>query len=86
MKILLSLLCLALSLAASAEDVPASKVRAAFAKTDTAPWVGQKVVIQVELLAPGYFAGAPVFDLPEVPGALLIPPVRLPLPLDRDDR
>lgn len=42
-------------------------------------WVGQKVVLVVELLAPGYFSGAPVFDLPQVPGALILPPEETPV-------
>lgn len=37
-------------------------------------WVGQRVTLVVELLAPGYFAGAPSFDLPDPPGMLIVPP------------
>lgn len=41
-------------------------------------WVGQRVVVAVELLAPGFFSGAPAFDLPNPPGMLLIPPEESP--------
>lgn len=37
-------------------------------------WTGQRVTLVVELLAPGYFAGAPSFDLPNPPGMLIVPP------------
>src|SRR5215469_7691246 len=30
-------------------------------------WVGQRITLAVELLVPGYFAGTPSFDLPNVP-------------------
>jgi hypothetical protein len=37
------------------------------------PWVGQRVTIVIELLAPGYFSGASIMDLPSPPGLLLVP-------------
>jgi len=37
-------------------------------------WVGQRVTLAVELLAPGYFSGAPAFDLPDPQGLLIVPP------------
>jgi hypothetical protein len=37
-------------------------------------FVGQRLTLTVELLAPGFFAGAPSFDLPDPPGVLLVPP------------
>ncbi len=37
-------------------------------------WVGQRVTLVVELLAPGYFSGAPAFDLPDPQGLLIVPP------------
>jgi hypothetical protein len=37
-------------------------------------WVGQAVTLVVELLAPGYFSGAPAFDLPDPKGLLMVPP------------
>jgi hypothetical protein len=36
-------------------------------------WVGQKAVWVVDLLVPGYFSGTPAFDIPEVPGLLILP-------------
>jgi len=38
------------------------------------PWVGQRVTVVVELLAPGFFSGAPTFALPSPSGLLLVPP------------
>ncbi len=39
----------------------------------TAPvWVGQRAPIDVTLLTAGTFAGAPVFELPRIPGAVLM--------------
>ncbi len=34
-------------------------------------WVGQRIPFFIDLLSPTVFSGAPVFDLPEVPGAVL---------------
>jgi hypothetical protein len=35
-------------------------------------WVGQKAVVVVELYSPTYFSGVPRFDLPEVPGLVMM--------------
>jgi hypothetical protein len=35
-------------------------------------WVGQKTVMVVELYSPTYFSGVPRFDLPEVPGLVMM--------------
>ena len=35
-------------------------------------WVGQRAPIEIDLLTPTTFASAPVFELPEIPGALLV--------------
>lgn len=43
------------------------------------PWVGQRVTIVVELLAPGYFSGASTMDLPSPSGLLLVPPAEGPV-------
>lgn len=48
------------------------------------PWVGQRVTLVVELLSPGPFASAPAFDLPTVPGVLLLEPDDRPT-LDTED-
>ena len=42
-------------------------------------WVGQRVTLVIELLAPGYFSGVPAFELPSVPGMLLVPPIGSPV-------
>jgi len=42
-------------------------------------WVGQRVVLVVELLAPGFFSSAPAFDLPDPPGLMLMPPSSSPI-------
>jgi hypothetical protein len=55
----------------------------AFARTEITSkgdlWVGQRITLAVELLVPGYFAGTPSFDLPNVPEMLLIPPSERPV-------
>ena len=40
--------------------------------TETPYWVGQKIPIYVDLLSPGYFSGTPRFELPEIPGVLMM--------------
>jgi len=42
-------------------------------------WVGQKAVLVVELAVPGYFAGDAAFDLPRLPGVLIMPPQERPV-------
>ncbi|MFY9986011.1 MAG: BatD family protein [Chthoniobacterales bacterium] len=42
-------------------------------------WVGQRINLAVELLVPGFFVGAPFFDLPRVPDVLLLPPSESPV-------
>jgi hypothetical protein len=49
------------------------KVRATLDVKDSV-FVGQRVTIVVELLAPGLFAGSAAFDLPVTPGMVLVPP------------
>lgn len=46
---------------------------------DGSVWVGQPMGLVVELLAPGYFSGAPAFDLPDPTGVLLMPPQSHPV-------
>jgi hypothetical protein len=75
-KPLLSIIgVLAFASAASAE--PQAKVRASIT-TKGDVWVGQRVTLVVELLAPGFFSGAPAFDLPQVPGAVILKPEARP--------
>jgi hypothetical protein len=59
----------------SAQD---AKVRTSL-ETKGDIWVGQKVTFVVELLAPGYFASTPTFDLPDPQGVLLLPPAEHPV-------
>lgn len=40
--------------------------------------VGQRVALIVTLYAPGFFASAPSFDLPSIPGAVVLPPTGSP--------
>jgi hypothetical protein len=47
--------------------------------TEGPVWVGQGVRLTVDLLAPGYFASAVSFDLPDPRGVLLLPPAGRPL-------
>lgn len=47
-------------------------------ETKDAVWVGQKVTVVVELLAPGFFSSAATFDLPDPQGVLLLPPMGHP--------
>lgn len=42
-------------------------------------WAGQRIALTVELLAPGYFASAASFDLPDPQGVLLMPPGEHPV-------
>lgn len=63
--------------AAAVPAQPAGKVRAALAG-DEPVWAGQKATLRVDLLVPGYFTDAAVFDLPRIPGLLLLPPAGSP--------
>lgn len=60
---------------ASAQD---AKVRVRLSSQEPA-WVGQGVILQIDLLAPGYFASAASLDLPDPEGILLMPPAGSPL-------
>jgi hypothetical protein len=42
-------------------------------------YVGQRLTLVVELLAPGFFASAATFDLPDPAGVLLMPPTGHPV-------
>jgi hypothetical protein len=42
-------------------------------------WLGQSMTLVVELLSPGFFAGAPTFYLPRVPGVLILQPNERPV-------
>jgi len=47
-------------------------------KTDS-PWLGQRLDFAVEVAVEGRFGGATVFDLPELPGAILFKPEDRPV-------
>ncbi len=66
----------ALLLAATLAD-PAPSARTSVTPTGDV-WVGQRVTLVVELRAPGQFSGAPAFDLPQVPGAVILKPDERP--------
>ena len=72
------LLCLAGVLLAGHSLAQEAKVRTSL-ETKGAIWVGQKVTVVVEVLAPGYFASAVTFDLPDPQGVLLLPPMGHPI-------
>ena len=71
------ILCLAGVLLAGQSLAQDAKVRTSL-ETKDAVWVGQKVTVVVELLAPGYFSSAATFDLPDPQGVLLLPPMGHP--------
>jgi hypothetical protein len=70
-----NLLGLLLALSLHAQD---PRVTATLEAPDTV-WTGQKVTLVVELMAPGYFASAASFDLPDPGGVLLLPPTDHPV-------
>lgn len=76
MKACLLLLLLLLGGLAEAQQA-ASKVETSLEKTGPIA-VGEMVILHVDLLAPGYFFGAAVFDLPRIPGTLILPPLGSP--------
>ncbi|WP_020469490.1 BatD family protein [Zavarzinella formosa] len=53
-------------------DPPASSRVELSPKTEA--WVGQRVQLIITLFAPDLFAGAPSFDIPPVPGVIVLPP------------
>ena len=70
-----TLLILAFICTASAQE---AQVRATL-KVQGDVWVGQRVILVLELLAPGFFSSAPSFDLPDPQGLLLVPPSESPV-------
>ena len=67
--LLLTWVLTTISIPASAAE-PA-KVRIAF-DTDLPVWVGQKVAFHVDLMSATFFSGTPTFDLPDLPGVVLM--------------
>jgi hypothetical protein len=70
--VMFNLLCCALAGAQEAQ------VRARLQNAEPV-WVGQQMILDVELLVPGYFASAASFDLPDPGGVLLMPPTHHPV-------
>jgi hypothetical protein len=64
--------------ATSFAQEPVAKARAHLEVTGE-PLVGQRITMVVELVAPGFFSGTPAYNLPDVPGVLLIPPTGSPV-------
>jgi hypothetical protein len=60
-----------------AADRPA-RVMAELSPKDGA-WVGQRVTLAITLATPDLFAGAPSFDMPPIPGAVVLPPAGSPV-------
>src|SRR5262245_29876175 len=76
MKRLLILLLFVSKLALAQE--PMAKARAHF-EIKGEPLVGQRLTLVVDLLVPGFFSGNASYNLPDVPGVLLIPPAGSPV-------
>jgi hypothetical protein len=70
------LLLLLIPLPAVAADPP-PRVRVELSPKDGA-WVGQRVTFAVTLSTPDLFAGVPSFEMPEIPGAVVLPPAGSP--------
>jgi hypothetical protein len=69
------LLLLLLPFPATSADPP--QVRVELSPKDGA-WVGQRVTFAVTLSTPDLFAGVPSFELPEIPGVVVLPPAGSP--------
>ena len=76
-SILAGMVGLLVPLAALAQE-PQAKARTNVQQTGEI-WMGQKVVLVVELLAPGYFVGTASFSLPKIQEVLIFPPVGSPV-------
>lgn len=70
-RLLLALACAVLPAVAVGSE-PARVQASISTKGDV--WIGQRVTLVVELFAPGFFSGAPAFDLPQVPGVVITKP------------
>jgi hypothetical protein len=67
-----------LAIAPGAADDPPARVKVELSPKEGA-WVGQKVTLAITISTPDLFAGAPSFDLPSVPGAVVLPPEGSPV-------
>lgn len=57
---------------------PASQADARLT-TEGEIWQGQRVIVTLTLKTPDTFASAPAFDLPKIPGTLIVPPTGSPI-------
>ncbi len=71
-----ALLLLVLCARATAANPPA-RVKVELSPKGEA-WVGQRVTLAITLSTPDFFAGVPSFDLPDLPGAVVLPPAGSP--------
>jgi hypothetical protein len=71
-----ALLFLTLVAPATAADPP-PRVTVELSPKDGA-WVGQRVTLAVTLSTPDLFAGVPSFDIPPIPGVVVVPPAGSP--------
>lgn len=60
-------------LAKAEAQAPADSRQRTSLRTETETWVGQTVVLIVDVLTPGYFSGDPTFEIPQVSHVLLLP-------------
>ena len=60
------------------QEQPVSIVRSAVTTTGTI-WTGQRVDLGIDLVAPGYFSGNAMFELPSLPDVLIVPPTGSPI-------
>lgn len=78
MKTALLISAALLSLPLCAEPLPSPLVRSTVS-TPAPIWTGQRVELAIDLIAPGYFSGSPVFELPSPADMLLVPPAGSPV-------
>jgi len=73
--LLLALNCLPVLAQETEDPADTARLQDAFIRANmatTEAWIGQKVVIDIELFSPTYFASTPSFYLPQVSGAVLM--------------
>jgi hypothetical protein len=70
-------LFLLLATPAAAAD-PQPRVKVELSPKDGA-WVGERVTLAVTLATPDLFAGAPSFEMPAIPGVVVLPPAGSPV-------
>jgi hypothetical protein len=71
MRMLMRALAIVLVAASSVLAADPVQLRARV-RSEGPVWVGQRARIEIDLLTPTTFASSPVFELPEIPGALIV--------------